>query len=110
VGNDVWIGHGAILLRGITVGNGAVIGAGAVVTKDVPSYAIVAGNPARVLRMRFSAELIELLEQAAWWDLPPAKLATLEALFYLDFAKEPERAEQSLRTLICQKDKNAEAI
>jgi len=54
--SDVWIGHGAIVLSGVTVGRGAVVGAGSVVTKDVAPYAVVAGNPARVLRMRFSSE------------------------------------------------------
>lgn len=54
--DDVWIGHGAIILSGVTVGRGAVVAAGAVVTKDVPRYSIVAGNPARVVKMRFSAE------------------------------------------------------
>jgi acetyltransferase-like isoleucine patch superfamily enzyme/SAM-dependent methyltransferase len=68
IGNDVWIGQGATLLSGITVGNGAVIGAEAVVTRDVPAYTIVAGNPARVIRPRFSDEVIAQLLDLKWWD------------------------------------------
>ncbi len=68
IGNDVWIGHNAVILPGVTIGNGAVIGAGAVVAKDVPAYAIVGGVPARVLKMRFSDTLIEKLEMVKWWD------------------------------------------
>ena len=71
IGNDVWIGTGALLVCGsnaLHIGNGAVIAAGAVVTKNVPPYAIVAGNPAKVIRYRFSSEVIEKLEKAKWWD------------------------------------------
>lgn len=67
--NDIWIGHGATILSGVTVGNGAVIGAKSLVVKDVPPYAIVAGNPARLIRYRFSEEQIEKLQAIAWWDL-----------------------------------------
>ena len=70
IGNDVWIGQNAIILSGISIGNGAVIGAGSVVSRDVPAYAIAAGNPARVIRFRFSEEQIAELEKIAWWDWP----------------------------------------
>lgn len=68
IGNDVWIGEGVFIKSGITVGNGAVIGMGSVVTHDVPPYAIVAGNPAHVIKMRFSPELCERMNSSAWWE------------------------------------------
>lgn len=68
IGQDVWIGHGAIILPGKTVGNGAVIAGGAIVTKDVAPYTIVGGNPARVIRRRFDEALSARLEALAWWD------------------------------------------
>lgn len=70
IGNDVWIGQGAYLKPGIHVGNGAVIGANAVVTRDVPAYAVVVGNPARIKKMRFSEDRIERLQRLAWWQYP----------------------------------------
>lgn len=72
IGNDVWIGYRATVLGSITIGDGAIIGAGAVVASDVPPYAIVAGNPARILRYRFAPETIEGLLRIAWWDWPEA--------------------------------------
>ncbi len=68
IGNDVWIGHGATIMPGVTIGNGAVIGTGAVVTKDVEPYSIVVGVPAQKIKMRFSEDLIERIQRAAWWD------------------------------------------
>jgi acetyltransferase-like isoleucine patch superfamily enzyme len=68
VGNDVWIGQGATILAGVRVSDGAVIGAGAVVSKDVDAYAIVAGNPARLVRYRFDPETRERLLTLAWWE------------------------------------------
>src|SRR5215467_11472662 len=74
IGNDVWVGHGAIVLPGRGIGDGAVVAAGAVVTKDVPAYMIVAGNPARVIRPRFSEAIAARLQALAWWDWPHERL------------------------------------
>lgn len=68
IGHDVWIGHGAVVLAGVNVGNGAVIGAGAVVSKDVPAYAIVGGVPAKTIRERHPANIVDRLQRLAWWD------------------------------------------
>jgi phosphonate metabolism protein (transferase hexapeptide repeat family) len=68
IGHDVWIGHGAIVLAGRSVGTGAVVAAGSIVTKDVPDYTIVAGNPARPLRRRFTESISQRLADLAWWD------------------------------------------
>lgn len=70
IGNDVWIGDGAMIMAGVHIGDGAVVAAGAVVTKDVEPYAIVAGVPAKVLRHRFEPEQIEKLLRLKWWDKP----------------------------------------
>lgn len=75
IGNDVWIGNGARIFSGVTIGNGAVIGGGAIIVKNVPPYAIVAGNPARVIRYRFDEAQIALLQSIAWWDWPAEKVA-----------------------------------
>jgi acetyltransferase-like isoleucine patch superfamily enzyme len=68
VGADVWIGHGALIKAGLHIGVGSVVGAGAVVTRDVAPFSIVGGNPARVIRMRFAPELIEALLVSRWWE------------------------------------------
>lgn len=68
IGNDVWIGVGVLILPSVKIGNGAIIGAGAVVTKDVPDYAIVAGVPAKIIKYRFSKGQIETLNKIQWWN------------------------------------------
>ncbi|QTD37562.1 CatB-related O-acetyltransferase [Polaribacter batillariae] len=82
IGNDVWVGHGAIILGGIKIGNGAIIAAGSVVTKDIPSYAIVAGTPAKVLKFRFEERIIEEIEELKWWDLNKNELQKIKPLFF----------------------------
>ncbi len=74
IGNDVWIGRGVRVLSGVTIGDGAVVAAYSVVTKDVRPYAIVGGNPAREIRRRFSDEQIAALQEIAWWDWPMDKI------------------------------------
>lgn len=68
IGHDVWIGARAVITSGVNIGSGAVIAAGAIVTKDVPPYAIVGGNPAKIIRYRFSEDIIEKLLDIAWWN------------------------------------------
>lgn len=68
VGHDVWLGYGALIMPGVKLGNGAIVASGSVVTRDVPSYAIVGGNPAQVIRMRFDDAVIARLEALQWWD------------------------------------------
>lgn len=70
VGNDAWLGYESLIMPGLKIGHGAVVAARSVVTKDVPPYAVVAGNPARIVRTRFSDEVVELLLRLAWWDRP----------------------------------------
>lgn len=86
IGNDVWIGHGAIIKAGISIGDGAVVGAGAVVTKDVPPYAVVGGCPARIIRYRFDSDLIKQLLETHWWTLDDEKIKVVSP-----YIREPER-------------------
>lgn len=81
IGSDVWIGQNALLLNGVTVGDGAVIAAGAVVTKDVPPYTIVGGIPAKPIRTRFSPEEIDFLLRFKWWEKPKEWIAEHAAEF-----------------------------
>lgn len=74
IGNDVWIGYEAVILAGVTIGDGAIVGARAVVTKDVAPYTIVGGVPAHVIRKRFSDKTIEKLLKLKWWDWPFEKI------------------------------------
>ncbi len=74
IGNDVWIGRESVILPGVTIGNGAIVAAYSVVTRDVPPYTVYGGNPARFLKKRFSDSLTSLLEEFSWWDLPAEEL------------------------------------
>jgi phosphonate metabolism protein (transferase hexapeptide repeat family) len=111
IGHDVWIGHGAIVLPGRNIGTGAVIAAGAIITKDVPAYTIVGGNPARPIKRRFPEDIADRLMQLAWWDwdhealrsaLPNFRklaiedfLQKYEAVSSSDAAKSKRRSAQS---------------
>lgn len=94
IGNDVWVGRGATVLSGVAVGNGAIIGAEAVIAKDVPAWAVVVGNPGRIIRYRFDEAAIARLESIAWWDWPDEEVVTALSLlsgpienFLAEFAK-----------------------
>jgi acetyltransferase-like isoleucine patch superfamily enzyme len=80
IGNDVWIGRGATLMSGISVGDGAVIAANSHVTKDVPPFAIVGGNPASVIRYRFSPEVANRIADICWWDFPDEVILQIKHL------------------------------
>jgi acetyltransferase-like isoleucine patch superfamily enzyme len=82
IGNDVWIGARAIILSGITVGDGAIIAAGAVVARDIPAYGIVAGNPARLIKHRFAPDIVAALLEIRWWDWADEKIRAFESDFY----------------------------
>ena len=83
VGSDVWIGMNAIILPGITIGNGAAVAAGSIVTKDVPSYSVVGGNPAKIIRMKYDDETIDELNRIEWWNWEEAIIHKRKADFYL---------------------------
>ena len=74
VENDVWIGYGAIVLDGIKISNGAIIGAGSIVTKDIPPYAIAVGIPAKIIKYRFDNNKIDKLIKSSWWDNDPYEI------------------------------------
>ena len=93
IGNDVWIGRRVMIKRGVKIGNGAVVGAGAIVTKDVPDYAVVAGNPAKIIKYRFNDNLIERLKLIKWWNLPVEELIKID--FNWPILKIIESFEQS---------------
>lgn len=85
VGNDVWIGREAMIMPGVTIGDGAIIGARAVVTRDVSAFAVVAGNPARTVKQRFEQPIVQRLQRIAWWDWDAEKITrNLDAIRGLD--------------------------
>ena len=77
IGNDVWIGAHAQIKSGLTIGNGAIVAAGAVVTHDVPPYAVVGGIPAKVIKYRFDEETVDALQKLSWWDFPDERLLSI---------------------------------
>jgi virginiamycin A acetyltransferase len=84
IGHACWIADNVIILPGVNVGNGAVIGAGSIVTKDVPAFSVVAGNPAKVLKYRFSDEIIQQLQTLQWWNWDHSKMKRNIHFFNLD--------------------------
>lgn len=99
IGNDVWIGRESIIMPGVKIGDGAIIAAYLVVTKDVEPYSVVGGNPTRFIKKRFNDELIELLLEFKWWDLPPEKLVTVLPLL-CDF--DLEKVTKKIKEIIEQ--------
>ena len=88
IGNDVWIGQNVTILPGVHIGDGAIIGANSVVTKDIPAYHIAGGNPCRIVRKRFDEELINYLEEIKWWNWEEEKIfKNLEILCSNDLEK-----------------------
>jgi virginiamycin A acetyltransferase len=104
VGHDVWLGYAGLVLPGVTIGHGAVVAAGSVVVRDVPPYAVVAGNPARVVRSRFSEEDVERLLRAAWWNWP-IELVTKNARTIMTGT--PAELERIAAAHSCKRDEHA---
>lgn len=97
IGNDVWIGHGVIVNAGIKIGHGAVLAAGSVVTKDVPDYAIIGGNPGKIIRYRFDDETIESLINTSWWDYPPWEIGKVSFNDIKEFIKKFSDSNETLK-------------
>jgi virginiamycin A acetyltransferase len=97
VGNDVWLGYGALVLPGVTIGHGAIVAAASVVASDVPPYAIVGGNPAREIRRRYEDEDVERLLRAAWWDWPVELVTEHARTIMAGTPEELERIAAELR-------------
>ena len=102
IGSDVWIGHGAIVLPNVVIGDGAVVGAGALVTRHVEDFSVVVGNPARELKKRFNGEIVSLLKLVRWWDLSTDELNEIEDLFHIDFVANPVQAADRLHQYLSQ--------
>jgi hypothetical protein len=94
IGNDVWIGSRVTMYSGVTVGDGAIIAGDSVVTKPVPPYAVVAGNPARVVKYRFDPETIKVFLETRWWDLPEDVIGRELLPFHGEVHKALERLKQ----------------
>jgi virginiamycin A acetyltransferase len=85
IGHDVWIGHNVIIVGNLTIGDGAILAAGSVITKDVEAYSIVVGVPAKPIKKRFSDSVINEIEQLKWWDLSETELEKIKPLFFKNF-------------------------
>lgn len=96
IGNDVWIGRDVVLSMGIKIGDGAIVAANSVVTKDVPPYAIVAGNPATVKKFRFEEEVVERLLRSRWWEKSPVLIKKISKTGIQNALDELEKAGQSM--------------
>ena len=83
IGNDVWIGRRTMIMDGVTIGDGAIIAGGAVVTKDVPPYAVVGGVPAKIIKYKFPQEMIDRLLEIQWWNLPDEEISKVIDLFHV---------------------------
>ncbi len=94
IGNDVWIGQNALILPGVHIGDGAIIGANSVVSRDVPPYTVVAGNPARLIRKRFDDELTQLLLRFRWWD---KEIEEINRMIPVLTNSDPESVKRELR-------------
>ncbi|GAA3828087.1 CatB-related O-acetyltransferase [Nocardioides panacisoli] len=100
IGAGCWVGDNVTILEGVEIGDGAIVGAGSVVTKSVPAYAVAVGNPARVIRHRYPEEIVELLEPVDWWSWSDEKLRANKDLFELDLANvDPEVLRKRLAEL-----------
>ncbi|EQA70105.1 putative acetyltransferase [Leptospira noguchii serovar Panama str. CZ214] len=97
IGNDVWIGDNAVVIKGVKIGNGSIVGAGAIVTKDVEPFSIVAGNPAKPIRKRFSQEIIDRIEESEWWKL---SMTELSGVPFSDISKALEIIEERKKNKI----------
>lgn len=102
IGNDVWFGRNCVVMPGVKIGDGAIVAAHSVVTKDVDPYSVVGGNPARFIKKRFDDELTELLLRFKWWDLPPDELAEVMPLLC---DADLEKVRRELKTRIENKQR-----
>lgn len=83
IGNDVWIGMNSIILPGVKIGNGVTIAAGSVVNKDIPDYAVVGGVPAKIIKIKYETEIVEKLNDIAWWNWSEEHILRNKTDFYL---------------------------
>lgn len=103
IGNDVWLGRNCTILPGVKIGNGAIVAACSVVTKDIAPYTVVGGNPARFLKKRFDDGTAALLEELRWWDLPPEELTEIIPVLC---DTDMKRAAEKLRAILAEKKEN----